>query len=182
MGVPLERTDNYAQEYPMSYYMPTTWLRYGTEAGAWTWYTPFHEVGHQWFYSTVGNNQLTDPWLNEAMTSYIEAEYIRNNFPDQYERSWNSISGNPATAKPVSSGVYSGFANENEYSATVYNNGVRMIQRLHQAMGNDAFYAALQDYYKQFKFKRTTPADLLRILQSHSAADLKPIFSAYLAY
>ncbi len=182
MGTPLERTDNYAQEYPMSYYAPTPWLEYGTQPGTWPWYTPFHEVGHQWFYSTVGNNQLTDPWLDEAMTSYIEAEYIRANFPAQYEQSWNSISGSPATAKPVSSGVYSGFINENEYSATIYNNGVRMLQRVHLAMGNDAFYAALQDYYRQFKFKRATPADLLRVLQVHSTTDLQPIFSAYLAY
>src|SRR5207302_1037559 len=31
MGTPLERTDNYAQEYPMSYYVPTPWLAYGTD-------------------------------------------------------------------------------------------------------------------------------------------------------
>ena len=29
-----------------------------------------------------------------------------------------------------------------------------MLQRVRLAMGDSAFYAALQDYYKQFKFKR----------------------------
>ncbi|MFN2504383.1 MAG: hypothetical protein ABR540_09150 [Acidimicrobiales bacterium] len=34
-----------------------------------------HEVGHQWFYSLVGNNQARDPWLDEALTTWVEARY-----------------------------------------------------------------------------------------------------------
>src|SRR5439155_20499406 len=32
-----------------------------------------HEVGHQWFYGLVGNDQYRDPWLDEALTNYAEA-------------------------------------------------------------------------------------------------------------
>lgn len=32
-----------------------------------------HEVGHQWFYSLVGNDQATDPWLDEGVTSWAQA-------------------------------------------------------------------------------------------------------------
>jgi hypothetical protein len=182
MGIPLKRTDNYAQEYPMSYWIPTPWLRLGTTPGSWTWYTPVHEVGHQWFYSLIGNNQLTDPWLDEAMTSYITAEYVRANFPDQYQSTWSSTTIRPGKAKPVSAGVFSGFANENEYSATVYNSGVLMLGEVHRAMGNEAFYAALRDYYSRFKYRRATPADLIGVLQAHTGTDLSPIFGRYLGY
>ncbi len=182
MGVPLERTDNYAQEYPMAYFVPTPWLRYGTAPGTWTWYTPVHEVGHQWFYSTVGNNQLTDPWLDEAMTSYVTAEYVRANFPNQYGRAWESISGGQTTPRPVSAGVFSGFNNENEYSATIYNKGVRMLQRVRTAMGDTAFYAGLRQYYQDLRFKIATPSDVIRIMQAHTNADLSAIFSGYLAH
>ncbi len=34
-----------------------------------------HEVGHQWFYALVGNNQARDPWLDEALTTWVEARY-----------------------------------------------------------------------------------------------------------
>jgi hypothetical protein len=182
MGVPLERTDNYAQEYPMSYYMPTPWLAYGTTPGSWTWYIPVHEVGHQWFYSTVGSNQLVDPWLDEAMTTYITAEYVRANFPEQYPQAWQSMSGAATGARPVSSGVYSGFANENQYTATVYDGGVQMLDRIRKSMGDAAFYEALRDYYTRYKFKRAKPFNLLDVLQAHSQADLRGIFSAYLGY
>jgi hypothetical protein len=182
MGTPLEPTDNYAQEYPMAYFVPSTWLNLGTTPGTWTWYIPVHEVGHQWFYSTVGNNQLTDPWLDEALTTYITAEYVRANYPAYYERAWASMSGAANGSRPVSSGVFSGFANENQYSATVYDTGVQMLDKVRLRMGDAAFYDALRDYYKTFQFKRATPAGLLTILQAHSKADLKSIFSDYLGY
>src|SRR5204863_178296 len=31
-----------------------------------------HELAHQWFYSLVGNDQARDPWLDEALASYVE--------------------------------------------------------------------------------------------------------------
>jgi hypothetical protein len=182
MGVPLERTDNYAQEYPMSYFVPTPWLGYGTTPGTWTWYIPVHEVGHQWFYSAVGSNQLLDPWLDEAMTTYITAEYVRANFPDLYSRAWQSMVGAVTGARPVSSGVYSGFANENQYTATVYDGGVQMLDRIRKAMGDAAFYEALRDYYAKYRFRRATPFNLLDVFQAHSRADLRSIFSTYLGY
>jgi hypothetical protein len=182
MGVPLDPSDNYAQEYPMAYFIPTSWLSLGTAPGTWEWYTPVHEVGHQWFYSTVGNNQLEDPWLDEAMTTYITTEYVRTNFPDQYSRSWASMTAGATSAMPVSSGVYSGFANENQYTYSVYDSGVVMLGKVRQAMGDADFYAALQDYYTTFKFQRARPIDLTTILQKHSKADLQGIFGAYLGY
>ena len=32
-----------------------------------------HEVGHQWFYGLVGNNQGRDPWLDEGLASWADA-------------------------------------------------------------------------------------------------------------
>jgi hypothetical protein len=182
MGVPLERTDNYAQEYPMAYFIPTNWLSLGTEPGTWTWYIPVHEVGHQWFYSTIGNNQLTDPWLDEAMTTYVTAEYVRTNFPNVYGQSFADMTGGATTSKPVSAGVYSGFANENQYTAAIYDTGTVMLDKVRKAMGDQSFYAALQDYYTTYKFRRATPAHLLAVLQNHTKADLGSIFAAYLGY
>ena len=32
-----------------------------------------HEVGHQWFYGLVGNDQGRDPWLDEGLATWAEA-------------------------------------------------------------------------------------------------------------
>jgi aminopeptidase N len=34
-----------------------------------------HELGHQWFYGLVGNDQGRDPWLDEGLASYAEARF-----------------------------------------------------------------------------------------------------------
>jgi hypothetical protein len=37
-----------------------------------------HEIGHQWFYGLVGNDQARDPWIDEGLASYAEARYLGN--------------------------------------------------------------------------------------------------------
>lgn len=182
MGVPKLRSDNYAQEYPTSYFIPTSWLSLGTSPPSWTWYTPVHEVAHQWFYSTVANNQIADPWLDEALATYMTAEYVRASFPNYYNAAFGSMTGNVTNARPVSAGLFSGFASENQYSATIYDTGTQMLDRTRRVMGNEAFYAALREYCDTYRFKKVTPANLLAIFQKHTDADLAAIWSDYLAY
>lgn len=43
-----------------------------------------HEVGHMYFYSLVGNNQGTTPWLDEGITSYAEFTY-EGTAPNSFE-------------------------------------------------------------------------------------------------
>jgi hypothetical protein len=37
--------------------------------------TTSHEIGHQWFYALVGNDQARDPWLDEGLATYAEGRY-----------------------------------------------------------------------------------------------------------
>lgn len=182
MGVPKLRSDNYAQEYPTSYFIPTSWLNLGVTPGSWTWYTPVHEVAHQWFYSTVANNQLADPWLDEALATYITAEYVRANHPGYYNASYASMTRSATNALPVSAGIFSGFASEAQYSAVIYDSGTQMLNRVRVAMGDGPFYAALREYYETYRFKKAAPTGLLALFQKHSKSDLRPIWDAYLTY
>ena len=83
MGVPKLRSDNYAQEYPTSYFIPTSWLSYGTNPPSWTWYTPVHEVSHQWFYSIVGDDQWSEPWLDESFAEFSAARLPAREVPNR---------------------------------------------------------------------------------------------------
>ena len=41
--------------------------------------TVAHEVGHQWFYNLVGDDQLDDPWLDESLTQFATLQYFADN-------------------------------------------------------------------------------------------------------
>ena len=84
---------------------------------------------------------------------------MRANFPGVYARAYASMTQNAQSSRPASSGVFSGFVSENQYTATVYDTPVVMLNRVRLAMGDSALYAALQDYYTTFRFKRVHPSD-----------------------
>ena len=37
-----------------------------------------HELGHQWFYGLVGDDQGRDPWIDEGIASWAEARFLGN--------------------------------------------------------------------------------------------------------
>ncbi len=39
-----------------------------------------HEVAHQWWYSLVGNDQIDEPWLDEAFAQFTTALYYRDRY------------------------------------------------------------------------------------------------------
>ncbi|MEZ4517188.1 MAG: M1 family metallopeptidase [Chloroflexota bacterium] len=57
--------------------------------------TTAHEVGHQWFYSLVGNDQLNEPWLDEALVQYATYHYYLDRYGPEGGRKFLSIPARP---------------------------------------------------------------------------------------
>lgn len=56
--------------------------------------TTAHETAHQWFYSLVGNDQLNEPWLDEAVTQYATWKYYVDRYGEQNAQGYyNSLLG-----------------------------------------------------------------------------------------
>ncbi len=180
MALPQAAEWDFAQEYPMVYFLPTQ--RAGTvpQAGTWSLYTPLHETAHAWFYSAVGNNQLIDPWLDEAFANYMALSYIRAQQPGRFAAALTAMSG-PGGGRSVSAGLYSGFPSDAAYMHAVYDQGTAFYEAVHNTMGDNRFWAAIRAYYRQYSGDRARPGDLLAIWQAYSPTDLRPLFARYLA-
>ncbi|MDQ2805707.1 MAG: hypothetical protein M3Z04_02110 [Chloroflexota bacterium] len=180
MALPQAAEWDYAQEYPMVYFLPTQRAGSAPQAGSWTFYTPLHETAHAWFYGAVGNNQLIDPWLDETLANYLTLGYIRAQQPGRFPAALAVLTG-PGGGWPVSASLYSGFPSDAAYFHAVYDQGTAFVEAVHTAMGDSRFWAALRAYYRQYNGDRARPRDLLAIWQAYSPTDLLPLFARYLA-
>ncbi|NJN99803.1 MAG: M1 family metallopeptidase, partial [Anaerolineales bacterium] len=110
-----------------------------------------HEVAHQWFYSQVGNDQVDEPWLDEALAQYATILYYQDVYGDEgaagfrrsLERRWQRVN-----RADIPIGLPVAGYDESSYGAIVYGRGPLFIEQLAETMGQETFAAFLRDYYK----------------------------------
>ena len=139
-----------------------------------------HEVAHQWWYAMVGNNQYLHAFMDEGLTNYVSTVY----FAEQYGADIGAQQLDMNLLLPYLSMLFSGngdqiadwptddFPSQEDYGATVYAKASLGFDAIRQAVGDDAFFAALTDYADAFRFKVATPVDLLAAFERASGQDL----------
>ena len=104
-----------------------------------------HETAHQWFYAQVANDQANEPWLDEAFATYSELLYLENNYPDLVSWWWNYRVYAYQPMGWVDSSIY-GLSGFRPYVNAVYLRGVQFLDDLREQIGDDAFFAVLQEF------------------------------------
>ncbi len=153
-------------------------------------YVTVHEVGHNWFYGALANNELDQPWLDEGFEEYFTLCYAEQTYKNgtifDIPRSASLFLNLPyrwtheidyrllpptIRSKPVSLPAYQ-FADEQEYRAIAYSKGALFLERLHNFVGDSTFNQIMRSYYSEYKFKHVTIADFCSVADSVSDLDL----------
>ncbi|MBV9410036.1 MAG: hypothetical protein JO148_00455, partial [Acidimicrobiia bacterium] len=120
--------------------------------------TTSHELGHEWFYSLVGNDQGRDPWLDEGLASYAEGRYegTINNFKAATIPSGAAGQlGQPMT--------YWNGVSHSLYNSGVYVQGAKALATL--GNGNyDLVDCGLRIYAARNAYRIARPADLINAM------------------
>jgi aminopeptidase N len=144
--------------------------------------TVAHEVGHQWFYNLVGDDQLDDPWLDESLTQFATLQYYADEYGAQGEQGfryslegrWDSVGrADIPIGLPVRE--YSG----QEYSGIVYGRGPLFFVALREEMGTEAFDAFLKEYTETRSWEIATPEYLQSLAEKHCACELDNFFNEW---
>jgi hypothetical protein len=137
-----------------------------------------HETGHQWWFDQVANDQALEPWLDESLTTYSESIYYETLYPDMLPWWWSYRIDFFKPNGYIDIPVYDG-QNDDNYKHTVYFNGAHFLQSLRQRIGDETFFAFLQDYYNQNRGRIVTREDFFHILDEHTDVDYSDIVRAY---
>ena len=144
--------------------------------------TVAHEVGHQWFYGLVGDDQLDDPWLDESLTQFVTLQYFTDEygangeagFRNSLEARWDGINREEIPiGLPVAD--YSG----QEYSGIVYGRGPLFFVALREKMGQEPFDAFLKEYTETLSWGIATPEALQSFAEKNCACELDDIFNEW---
>ena len=138
-----------------------------------------HEVGHQWFYSTVGNDQVNEPWLDEAVTQYVTGLYYEDMYgqggAQSYRASWEGR-WSQINRADIPIGLPAKAYAPNEYGPIVYGRGPIVLMGMAQKMGQKTFDTFLREYYTAHKWSIGTGATFKQLLERQCQCDLTPIF------
>jgi hypothetical protein len=141
--------------------------------------TVAHEVGHQWFYNMVGNDQANEPWVDESLTQYVTSMYFLDEYGqngmDQYRESWTSR-WKRVNEESIPIGMPAADYQGAEYSAIVYGRGPIFFQTLAKSMGQTVFDEFLLDYVKKYEWQISSTEDLRTTAEANCQCDLTSLF------
>ncbi|NPV76438.1 MAG: M1 family metallopeptidase [Anaerolineae bacterium] len=144
--------------------------------------TVAHETAHQWFYGIIGNDQIREPWLDEAMAQYSTWLYFLDRYGAEgaggYRQSWQQR-WETVKKEKIPIGLPVADYSPQEYSAIVYGRGPIFIQELEKEMGKQAFAAFLQTYYQAYQWKIAAGKDFKALAEQQCACNLTPLFEQW---
>lgn len=145
--------------------------------------TTIHEMGHQWFYNLIGNDQLNEPWLDESLTQYITMRQFENLYgQDGWDGSYSSFDYRWSTVDydPIPIGQPVGAYSEgNAYSGIIYGRGPIFVAALEEAMGRDVFDAFLRDYFAIYSWDTVDTEEFKALAEEHCGCDLTGLFAEW---
>lgn len=158
-----------AAEYPTMILLDPVWASNS--------YIIYHEVAHQWWYGMVGNDQLDEPWVDEAWAQFSASYGLGVPFSSCAMRDIDlSITSWPGTA---TSGEWLG---PQSYIETVYYRGAQFLNELRLRMGNGAFFATARRIVDANRYQLVTGEQMLAALEAGTSANLRPIIEIYTSY
>jgi len=137
-----------------------------------------HEIAHQWWFGLVGSDQALEPWLDEALCVYSEAVFYRYIYPNSLNWWWQFRVNYFGPSGYVDTTVYEAPTFRAYVNAT-YLNGANFLEALNYRMGDDAFYAFLQEYASRYGRGHATAFDFFAVARQNTTADLSDLIAAY---
>jgi Peptidase family M1 domain len=159
-----------------------------------------HEVGHNWFYGMVGNNETYRAFLDEGFTQFLTVwsmEKVIGKYDPSLSK-FKKLTGKTATRYTEAYGPYLKAAIHNDdgilnthsddFGAVgnspdygqVYTKTATMLYNLKYVLGEETFLNSMRYYFNKWKFKHPYPEDFRATIIEYTKADLNWFFDQWM--
>jgi Peptidase family M1 domain len=150
-----------------------------------------HEVGHNWFFGMVGNNETYRASLDEGFTTYLTSLALRKlgnvkgrpNATDDF-KVYHGYMSHATTSNTASLNTHSDHFNSAQRHGggygQVYYKTATMLYNLQYVLGDELFDAAFKNYFDQWKFCHPYWADFRNSIIQYTHVDLNWYFDEWL--
>jgi aminopeptidase N len=137
-----------------------------------------HESGHEWFGNAVSAADVSDMWIHEGWTTYLEDLYVEFTFGRadalKYINGYKSKVQNRSPIVP-------GRGIHRTPPQDMYFKGALFLNTLRSVVDDDArWWRLLHDFFQRFKYQNILTEDVVRFFNQQLGQDLTPIFDQYL--
>lgn len=141
-----------------------------------------HESGHEWFGNAVSAADVSDMWIHEGWTTYLEGVYVEALYnKDDAIRYLNGLKPKVQNKQPIVTqrGIH------RQPDQDMYFKGALFLNTLRSVVNDDTkWWAAVRGFYEQYKYQNILTEDVVRYfnktLASSVGRDLTPLFDQYL--
>lgn len=158
-------------------------------------YVILHEVGHNWFYGILANNERKYPWIDEGINSFYDKihsfKIIKNNKTNDWHKlsqifDFENVPSIIATdyfyfagsSRPI--GLKSEQYSMLEYFFNTYYNASNAWFLLREYIGHKNYNTFIKNFYKNYSFKHIYPEDIEKSIFETSNLNTKWFFEDYL--
>ncbi|MER8016634.1 M1 family aminopeptidase [Streptomyces griseoluteus] len=133
-----------------------------------------HEIGHQWWYGIVGDDEYNTPWLDESFTDYA-TDLAQGKTGSGC---WSSVSWASSAEKITNSMAYWD-THSSRYSTVVYGYGKCALHDLRRLLGDTAMAKLLKDYATAHWYGVSTTAEFKAAAQAATSTDLTSFWTQH---
>lgn len=142
-----------------------------------------HEVAHQWFYGLIGNDQLREPWLDEAAATFwqilcLEETIGKERAKDQLNNYRYWISQAADMNQPIGLGV-GDYLQSQDYYLLTYFKGALFFDALRTHMGDEVFFDFLHTYFQTYRYGFASSEGFQEVAERVCACELDPLFDLW---
>ncbi|HKE86386.1 MAG TPA: M1 family metallopeptidase, partial [Vicinamibacterales bacterium] len=137
-----------------------------------------HESGHEWFGNAVSAADVSDMWIHEGWTTYLENLYVEHTFG--YDAALKYVNGYKSKVRnrdPIVTqrGIHRSPPQD------MYFKGALFLNTLRNVVNDDQkWWKVLHDFFQHFKYQNIMTEDVVAFFNVQFGQNLTPLFDQYL--